>query len=184
MRLQLRRDDVQLLELRLFLQSVEKRGIRLGKGAQELIELLDRGRCGQGFYLEDAFDPKLAEARAGLERCQKEYDKLRGRLLQKIATELGRDIESDEFIVMRDSFKNVHGLRVIEEQPTYVLCALELDSAAADAFRNRDLAARAMSEAEDRVRAMLAGAIANRRPELQLLAEADGGGSKDAQWIR
>ncbi|HEV2261979.1 MAG TPA: hypothetical protein VGR69_06820, partial [Candidatus Rubrimentiphilum sp.] len=164
--------------------TIEKRGVRLGKGARELAALLDRGVSRQGFYLADSFDATLAQARHELRSRDAEYVKLRDALAQRVAKKFGREIESDEFIVPRARYTKTQGVGVIDEQPTYLLCTLELDEPASDALKKREAAARAVAEAEDRVRAAITDTIANRRPELRLLAEAAPQTSKVSQWIR
>jgi hypothetical protein len=130
-----------------------------------------------GFYLADAFDPRLATARDDLARAQAELDAARGREGAAAARALERDdIEGDEFIVMRADLRAAlpAGVRVVREAPTYLLCALEYGDASLTALRRRDAAADAMAEAEETVRVRLSTAVRDRAAGLGAAAVALG----------
>ncbi len=121
-----------------------------------LATLIERGRSGRyGFYLDAAFDDRLREARIAYEAAASAFDLARSRIAGGVAKHLGRErIESDEFIVMRDTL--THGLpqsvHIIREAPTYFLCELELDEAALVLLAARDAAWAAVAQEEEAVR--------------------------------
>ncbi len=115
------------------------------------------------FYLSDAFDAELAKVRSRAAAAQAKLEALRGRERQRVARELGREELGDEFILMRADLRGgvPAGVRVVREAPTYLLCALEYDSAVLTALQRRDAAAEAVAVAEERVRASLSALVQN-----------------------
>ena len=173
-------EDAQFLELQRFLDAVKRVDVLMNGSANALLDdecdsvlsVLEKGRAGKfGFYLADAFDPALANARAAADRAQAEYDSVRGRLAQRVAAQLGRDeLPGDEFIVMRDSIASIpQSVRVIREAPTYYLCELELDDASIEALRRRDAANERVAAAEEGVRARLSSIVRERAQPLERL---------------
>jgi DNA mismatch repair ATPase MutS len=160
--------DPSLLELRRFCAAVEridrvlddeKIDERLGNDAvHAMLETLDTGqREADGFYLDDAFDADLSDARARYRAAQAEFETARGREMEVAARALGRDDLGDEFIVMR---ADIHaglpsGIRVVREAPTYFLCTLEYGETALAALGRRDAAAERVAGFEEGVRARL-----------------------------
>ncbi len=161
-------DDPHFLELRRFCATIGR--------VDELLAALSRPRIsnaairavgtaletgarkGVDFYLDDAFDAQLANARDRLAREQAELDASRGRESERATRELGRDeVAGEQFIVMRDELRGAlpGGIRVVREAPTYLLCALEYGEAAQAALARRDAAADAVAAAEERVRERL-----------------------------
>jgi DNA mismatch repair protein MutS2 len=135
------------------------------------------GRAGKfGFYLADGFDPALAKARAALAKAQAEYDAVRGRAVASVAQVLGRDIASDEFIVMRGDLTGPlpPGVRVVREAPTYVLCEIDVDEATLAALERRDSIANAVAAAEESARRSLTEIVRAHASELDAAAEAFG----------
>ncbi|MEO6836584.1 MAG: hypothetical protein ABI231_11870 [Candidatus Tumulicola sp.] len=138
---------------------------------------LEPGRSGKfGFYLADAFDGRLAAERAELARAQAEFDAARGRAYAKVGRQLGRDDFGEEFIVMRADLRGSVpvGVRVLREAPTYLLCALEFDSATLAALERRDAAADAAAVAEEAVRAALCAVVRRYAAQLDAAAVALG----------
>ncbi len=178
-------EDAQLLELMRFLDAVRKIAALVDGTQVSLIDepvtvvaqALEKGRAGKfGFYLADAFDAALANARASADRAQAEYDSVRGRLGHSVAMQLGRDeLPGDEFIVMRDSIARIpQGVRVVREAPTYYLCELELDDAALEALRKRDAANERVAAAEEAVRSSLSAVIREHAQALEDLSQRVG----------
>lgn len=130
---------------------------RSGNAASDaLAQAIEHGRSGHfGFYLDASFDEELRSARDAYERSQSAFELARSRIAERVAHELGRErIESDEFIVMRDTL--VHGVpqsvHIVREASTYYLCELELDDQALVLLGKRDTAASTLAHAEERVR--------------------------------
>lgn len=181
-------DDAALLELRRFCATIERiesltaeypeRPVIFNDAIAAVgVALAPAGRDASAFYLADAFDAKLAAARALLGREQAELDAARGRESALAARALGREtIESDEFIVMRADLRGSlpAGVRAIREAPTYVLCALEYGEATLAALARRDAAATAVAEAEARVRARLSALVRERAARLDAAARGLG----------
>lgn len=121
-----------------------------------LATLIERGRSGRyGFYLDAAFDDRLREARIAYEAASSAFDLARSRIASGVAKHLGRErIESDEFIVMRDTLTHElpQSVHIIREAPTYFLCELELDEAALGLLTARDAAWAAVAQEEEAVR--------------------------------
>ncbi|MBV8345015.1 MAG: hypothetical protein JO190_08510 [Candidatus Eremiobacteraeota bacterium] len=129
------------------------------------------------FYLSDAFDAELAAARSRAAAAQAELEALLGRERERVARELGREeLGGDEFIVMRADARRAlpAGVRVIREATTYLLCALEFDSAALAALARREAAAAAIAAAEERVRAALSALVKGHATGLLAAARALG----------
>ncbi|MFN2450149.1 MAG: hypothetical protein ABR508_10265 [Candidatus Baltobacteraceae bacterium] len=175
-------EDAHLLEILRFLdcgQRVEDTaafGAQLGALAAEL----ETGRAGTfGFYLSDAFDSALANARAEAERAQAHFEAARARVAQRAGTALEREgLGGAEFIVMRDTVQSLPPhVRVVREAPTYYLCELDLDETALAALARRDEAAAASAGCERRVRERLSAAVRAALPQLHALlsslAQAD-----------
>ncbi|MDQ2679428.1 MAG: hypothetical protein M3Y21_00165 [Candidatus Eremiobacteraeota bacterium] len=124
---------------------------------------LERGRSGRfGFYLDDAFDEALSNARIAATAAQSALDDAGDATLKRVAAELGRDDLTDEFIVMRDEVRGglPSDIHVVRETPTYYLCTLELDDRSLGALARRDAAADAVARAEESVRARLSNVVA------------------------
>ena len=168
-------EDAQFLELLRFLDGAERiEAIDLSPAARDLKSALERGRAGTfGFYLDDAFDPALARARADADRAQAAFESARGRLARRTGDALGRDdTGSGEFIVMRDSATSLpQGVRVVREAPTYFLCELELDADTLAALQRRDDASADLAAQEQRVRSVLSQQTRAALPELETLLE-------------
>lgn len=177
--------DANFLELQRFLDAAaridalfEGTGLALrctNGAAVGLAQLLERGRAGKfGFYLADAFDDRLAAARARAAQAQAEFDAARGRLAARVAQRLHREeISGSEFIVMRDALDGplppeVH---VVREAPTYLLCELEFDEPALHALSRRDETADVVAHTEEAARAALSQAVRERARDLQSVAE-------------
>jgi DNA mismatch repair protein MutS2 len=147
--------------------AVRAIGAALATGQRNAIE----------FYLADAFDAQLATARTRAAAAQAELEARRGRELERVARELGRDeLRGDEFIVMRADVRGglPAGLRVLREAPTYLLCALEYDSAVLASLERRDAAAEAVAVAEERVRVTLSALVRSNAAGLLDAAQALG----------
>ncbi|MBV8197705.1 MAG: hypothetical protein JO263_06200 [Candidatus Eremiobacteraeota bacterium] len=164
--------DPAFLELRRFSATLgEIDGLIEGAGEFErfsnpgICALRDALAAGQrdatSFYLADAFDTRLTEARQRRARGQAEFEALRGREEQRVAAALGREDLSDEFIVMRADLRGElpAGVHVIREAPTYFLCRIQYDEATITALQRRDAADRAVAEAEEQVRARLSSLV-------------------------
>ncbi len=137
-------------------------------------QLLETGRAGRfGFYLADAFEKALSDARAAADRAQAEYDAARGRLSARVAHALGRDEPLEEtFIVMRDAAHELPAeLRTVREAPTYYLCEIELDEAALHALSRRDEAAQRVASEETHLRQRISQRIREESRALQTLME-------------
>ncbi len=121
-----------------------------------LSALIERGRSGRyGFYLDATFDDRLREARIAYEAAASAFELARSRIASGVAQHLGRErIESDEFIVMRDTLTNglPQSVHIIREAPTYFLCELELDEAAIVLLAARDAALATVAQEETAVR--------------------------------
>jgi hypothetical protein len=166
--------DVDFYELGRFadaLEAVARAWAQAGGAADEVPalpvigELLARGRTGPGFYLDDAFDPVLADARATMAEADARVERELARLAAGAADELGFVPAGDEFVIVREHFAGPlpHGVRVVRETPAYRLCALERDVPALLAETERDGERRLLAAEEERVRRELAEAIARER---------------------
>ncbi len=180
--------DPALFELRSFCGTIAR--IERLRGSEPALDPLSNGavaaigdalatgqRNEREFYLADAFDAQLAAARARAAAAQAELDALRGRENERVARELGREeLGADEFVVMRADVRGAlpEGVRVVREAPTYLLCALEYDSAALAALERRDAAAGAVGAAEERVRAALSALVKENATGLFAAAQALG----------
>ena len=143
----------------------------------ETARRLELGRAGKfGFYLVDNFDPSLGRARAALAQAQAEYDAVRGRATAQIAQRLGREVEGNEFIVMRSDLNGAlpAGVRVVREAPTYLLCEVEETEATLTALERRDALATAAAAAEEHVRRALTEAVRLHAAALSAAADAFG----------
>jgi DNA mismatch repair ATPase MutS len=172
-------EDANLLELLRFLDVAQRLQayVPVSEDARKVAQLLERGRSGKfGFYLSEKFDSALAQARAGAQSAQAEFDSMRGRLAQRVAQQLGREeISGGEFIVMREDASALpRDVRVVREAPTYLLCELDLDEAAIEALRKRDAAADRVAAAEESVRARVSQEVRDRSRALEALVEAVG----------
>jgi hypothetical protein len=163
-------DLVRFIEaLRSVAAAAERSGSVPGLGLPgvpaELDAALDPGRtAGGGFYLDDAFDPALAAARAHGAARQAAYDSARSRLTAHVATALGvPSVRDGEFIVARETLPAgavPPGVRVLREAPTYLLCELALDADALAALAARDETAAEVARCEEAVRARLSTSVA------------------------
>ncbi|HLY03484.1 MAG TPA: hypothetical protein VKR56_13445 [Candidatus Cybelea sp.] len=159
-------DDPGFFELRLFCEMVERVDASPAAGAlgqrisseatRTVLEALAPGRReAAGFYLSDAFDAELAAARGAYAQAQAEVDAARGREVERVARELGREeVAGDEFIVMRSDLRGTlpQGVRVVRESATYLLCALEYGESSQAALQRREAAFGRMGALEERVR--------------------------------
>jgi len=179
--------DANLLELQRFfdacvrLDTLTDENAALPRVASaavvESARRIELGRAGKfGFYLADAFDPALERARSSLAQAQAEYDAARGRATAAIATLLGREVEPNEFIVMRADLNGAlpDGVRVVREAPTYLLCEIEETDATLAALDRRDALATAAAAAEETVRRALTDAIREHAAALNAAADAFG----------
>jgi DNA mismatch repair protein MutS2 len=144
----------------------------------DLHERLAPGRSRErSFYLDDAFDPTLATARAEAAAAQAAYDAARGRLTARIARYVGVEAVRDgEFVLMRDRERGPlpPEIRVVRETPAYFLCDLSLDVEALAALEARDARAVQVAEVEERVRARLTEFVAVRSDALTQRSDAIG----------
>jgi len=131
----------------------------------------------RAFYLDDAFDPELAAARAEAAARQAVYDTARSRLAERIARFAGTEnVRDGEFVLMRDRLEGPlpPELRVLRETPAYLLCELSLDEPALAALGSRDAAAARVAELEERVRARLSREVASAAAALELACDTLG----------
>ena len=138
---------------------------------------LELGRAGKfGFYLADGFDSTLGGARAALAQAQAEYDAVRGRTTAEVARQLGREVEGNEFVVMRSDLNGAlpAGVRVVREAPTYLLCEIEETDSTLAALERRDALATAAAGAEQTVRGALTDGVRSQAAALNAAAEAFG----------
>ncbi len=114
------------------------------------------GRGGQGFYLEDAFEPGLRAARAALAAAEAALDARREAVAARVRDALGVDPVGDELVVLRDVYDGPlpDGLHLVRETPTYRVLAIPVVSA------ERDDALARLTEAEERARRGLAERVA------------------------
>ncbi len=178
--------DVNLFELQRFCKTIARVDELLGAGRARVgndaigaVALaLEPGRTASaGFYLADAFDDELAHARAELARASAAFEAARGRELERLAKELGRDdLTGHEFIVMRSQLRGAlpPGARVVREAPTYLLCVPEHDDATLVLLEHRELAAQRVAEAEEAVRTRLSAIVRERSAQLEAAARALG----------
>jgi hypothetical protein len=180
--------DANLLELQRFCDAIERvDGLMSGipgvvpvanDAVRAVARALELGRTGKfAFYLADAFDLALSAARTRLAQMQAEFDASRGRAVERIARELGRDdVSGDEFIAMRADLRGSlpTGVRVLREAPTYLLCTLEYDDATLAAMQRRDAAAEGVAAAEEAVRVSLSAVVRAHAAQLDAAAAALG----------
>jgi DNA mismatch repair protein MutS2 len=180
-------EDANFLELQRFFNACERLDALTG-ASQDLprtmsgpllacARALQPGRARRsGFYLDDAFDPALGQARAALRQAQAEYDAAQGRTHAAIAAALDREISLPEFIVMRADIAGQlpAGVRVVRETPTYFLCELDADESVLAALRRRDAAAANVAQAEEGVRAKLSSTVREHGAALEADARAFG----------
>ncbi len=180
--------DPNLLELLRFCETVERvdallaqSGVAAPIGSGEVRAVADALRPGKrgdaGFYLADAFDPELPDARAGVASAQAELEASRGREIGSVAAALGRDdVGTDEFIVMRTDVRGAlpAGVRVLREAATYLLCALDFGETSLAALERLDAAQSRAGAAEERVRASLSAVVRARAARLEAAAHAIG----------
>jgi DNA mismatch repair protein MutS2 len=181
-------DDSNFLELQRFFDACERLdafGVPcadvprvVNEALRECAHALELGRAGRfGFYLDERFDVSLAQARAALAQAQAEYDAARGRATAAVASALGREISTPEFIVMRADLGSgalPAGVRVVREAPTYVLCEIDADERVLEALARRDGAAEALAQAEERVRERLSVIIRSHVAQLDNAMRAFG----------
>ncbi|HUZ50273.1 MAG TPA: hypothetical protein VMW12_11155 [Candidatus Dormibacteraeota bacterium] len=146
---------------------------------RQVVAALDPGRSGAfGFYLSDAFDPRLGEGRKALTGSQAQVDAARGRAAATICARLGREeISGNEFIVMRADVPASGlpaGMRVIREAATYLVCELDADEATLGAIERRDGALASVAEAEECVRERLSTVLRERAAALDAAMQALG----------
>ncbi len=179
--------DANLLELQRFFDACERLDGLVGDcfelpgvasdAVRASARALELGRSGRfGFYVADAFDERLAGARAALARAQAEYDAVRGRAHAAVAATLGREIAGNEFIVMRADLSGTlpAGVRVVREAPTYILCELDADEATLGALARRDEAAAAVAQEEELIRERLTAVIRAHAAALDLATRTFG----------
>lgn len=129
------------------------------------------------FYLDDAFDSALAQARAAAARSQAAFDGARSRLAARVAAFARLEhVRDGEFVLMRNAFEGPlpPEVRVVREAATYLLCELALDGEALATLAARDAAAAQVAEEEERVRARLGAAVRSAAPSLEAAIEALG----------
>ncbi len=150
-----------------------------GPALDALAVALEPGRRGgHGFYLDDAFDRALAQAREADARAQAAFETARGRLYERVARALGREAITDEqFIVMRADLPNglPPGVRIVREAPTYLVCEIELDEDALAALERREAAREALAHVEETVRARLSAIVRDGAADLERTCSALGG---------
>lgn len=179
-------DDAHLLELQRCFDAAQRVDVLTrahadlpniaGDALRACAKALEPGRTGDGFYLSDGFDSKLAAARAEHARAQAAYEAVRGRAAAAVAQALGRELSLPEFIVMR---ADLHGalpasVRVVREAPTYLLCELDPDERVLDALDARDAAGIAVAQCEEAVRTQLASIIGAHATALEAAVQAFG----------
>lgn len=158
-------DDPDFFELRHFCEGIASlEGI--GNAATDAVRsALSPGQFdGSAFYLADAFDDALSDARRTMSDAQAEFEAARGRERSAVAQALGRDeITGDEFIVMRADMHGSlpPGVRVLREAATYLSCALEFGEPSLQALERRDAAIAAVAQAEARARDRLTSIARN-----------------------
>ncbi len=172
-------DDVHLLELLRFFDTAQRLQphVAIPDGLDAVAQALEQGRAGKfGFYLSEKFDAALASARTRAQRAQADFEAARGRLAQRVASELGREeISGPEFIVMRAGAPSLpRGVRVVREAPTYFLCELDMDEAALEVLRKRDEAAAHVASVEESARARVSVLVRERAQPLETLVRAVG----------
>lgn len=131
----------------------------------------------RGFYLDDAYAPALAQARAESARRQAAYDTARSRLAERAAAFAGEEhLRDGEFTLMRDRLTSAlpPEIRIVREAATYLLCELALDAPALAALAARDAAAEAVAAAEEAVRVGLSEIVAQASPALERACDALG----------
>jgi len=118
--------------------------------------LLAPGRDGAGFYLADAFGPRLRAARAALADAEAAVDARREAIAARVRDTIGIDPVGDEFVVLRDVYDRPlpDGVRVVRETPTYRAATIGVVSP------ERDAALARLSEEEESARHALAERIA------------------------
>ncbi|HEX3549593.1 MAG TPA: hypothetical protein VHT53_04420, partial [Candidatus Elarobacter sp.] len=127
-----------------------------GAQAEALRALLGPGRRGEGFYLDDAFAPDLAAARAELFHAHADVERARDAIAARLRAACGVDAAGDEAIVLRDVYDGAFpaGIEVVRETAGYRIIALRADTSARDGALER------LADAERRARRALADAIA------------------------
>ena len=157
-------------EVRVLLADAAFAGVEAPAGDASLAAALAPGRTPQrSFYLDDAFAPELASARAAANERQTAYDAARGRLTARVALALGLPhVRDGEFTLMRDALGGPlpPEVRVLREAPTYLACELALDDATLAALAARDAAAVRVAELEEAVRARLSRVAGEAAPAL------------------
>ena len=157
-------------EVRALLADAAFAGVEAPAGDASLAAALAPGRTPQrSFYLDDAFAPELASARAAANERQTAYDAARGRLTARVALALGLPhVRDGEFTLMRDALGGPlpPEVRVLREAPTYLACELALDDATLAALAARDAAAVRVAELEEAVRARLSRVAGEAAPAL------------------
>jgi hypothetical protein len=155
--------------------AVSSSALRTGTA---LLERLAPGRTAtRSFYLDNAFDRELSDARAEAAARQAAYDAARGRLAARIAQYAGVEgIRDGEFVLMRDRERGAlpPEVRIVRESPAYYLCDISLDEPALAALAARDAQAARVAEREEAVRATLSAYVASEAEELGRSCDALG----------
>jgi hypothetical protein len=181
-------DDVDFFDVARFLDALDRiaeltdaaafAGFDLPRPERSLAQTLGPGRGSpEAFYLDGAFDPALAGARAALERHQALYDAARSRLSARAAQYAGVErVRDGEFVLLRERVRDPlpKEIHVLREAPAYLLCELALDDDALEALRARDAAASQVAECEEIVRSRLSVEIAAAAPALERASESLG----------
>lgn len=127
---------------------------------EALAGVLAPGRSALGFYLADAFDPRLSACRAAYADADARVQADRRRLAAALDALPGMSADGDEFIAMRDALPHVPpGLRVVRETSTYRTLALDLDDEALVLVAARERAFAQLAETENAARLVLAERI-------------------------
>lgn len=181
-------DDADLFEILRFLDALAAIAALASEEAfaaerpapidERLRAEFERGRtASRTFYLDDAFTPELATARAERDAAQAAFDAVRSQLAVRVAAYAGLDrVGQGEFVLMRDRIAEPlpPEIRVLREAPTYLLCELAFDDDTVAAETRRDAAAVRVAEAEEAVRAALSTCVGASSAALQSACEALG----------
>jgi DNA mismatch repair protein MutS2 len=135
-----------------------------------LAEILAPGRESGGFYLADAFDPGLRDARAAFVVAQTEVDARREAIAAHVREAIGVDPVGEELVVLREVYDGElpAGVHVVRETATYRVLAIGVVSDA------RDGASARLGEVEERARVVLAERIAREAPAIIAATDALG----------
>jgi hypothetical protein len=123
----------------------------------DVVAVFAAGRTASSFYLADAFDAQLAQARRAYVAADDAWNIAREWLARTLALRLGYPADSDEFIVARGALSPLpSSVRVVRTTPAYLTLAFEPDDAVVAAAQKRDAAFAELKIAESRARRSLA----------------------------